>query len=74
MKIVLDTNVLVAGLLSPFGPCGEIVRMVSSSKVTLCIDALILSEYSEVLHRPKFGFDKEKVGASWIISSIEATR
>lgn len=26
MKIVVDTNVLVAGLLSPYGPCGEIVR------------------------------------------------
>ena len=46
MKIVLDTNVLVAGLLSPFGPCGEIVRMVSSGEVTLCFDALILAEYS----------------------------
>ena len=63
MKIVLDTNVLVAGLLSPFGPCSEIVRMVSSGEVTLCFDALILTEYSEVLYRPKFAFDKEKVSA-----------
>ncbi len=63
MKIVLDTNVLVAGLLSPFGPCGEILRMVSSGEVTLCFDALILTEYSEVLHWSKFGFDKEKVAA-----------
>jgi putative PIN family toxin of toxin-antitoxin system len=63
MKIVLDTNVLVAGLLSPFGPCGEIVRMVSSGEVTLCFDALILTEYSEVLYRPKFGFDKDKIAA-----------
>jgi len=63
MKIVLDTNVLVAGLLSPFGPCGEIVRMVSSGEVTLCFDALILTEYSEVLYRPKFGFNKDKVAA-----------
>ena len=63
MKIVLNTNVLVAGLLSPFGPCGEIVRMVSSGEVTLCFDALILAEYSEVLHRSKFGFDKEKIAA-----------
>ena len=63
MKIVLDTNVLVAGLLSPFGPCGEIVRMVSSDKVTLCFDALILADYGEVLNRPKFGFDKDKVAA-----------
>ena len=63
MKIVLDTNVLVAGLLSPFGPCGEVVRMVSSGEVTLCFDALILTEYSEVLYRSKFGFDRDKVAA-----------
>jgi putative PIN family toxin of toxin-antitoxin system len=63
MKIVLDTNVLVAGLLSPFGPCGEILRMVSSAELTLCFDALILAEYSEVLYRSRFGFDKDKVAA-----------
>ena len=74
MKIVLDTNVLVAGLLSPFGPCGEIVRMVSSGEVTLCFDALILAEYSEVLYRSKFRFDKDKVAALLTISSIVATQ
>jgi putative PIN family toxin of toxin-antitoxin system len=61
VNIVLDTNVLVAGLLSPFGPCGEIVRMVSSGEVTLSLDARILAEYHEVLARPKFRFDKDKV-------------
>ncbi len=54
MKIVLDTNVLVSGLLTPFGPTGEIVRMVSAGELILAIDARILSEYQEVLHRPKF--------------------
>ena len=63
MRIVLDTNVLVAGLLSPFGPCGEIVRMVSSGELELCLDARILSEYSEVLHRPKFSFDEDSLAA-----------
>lgn len=63
MKIVLDTNVLVAGLLSPFGPCGEIVRMVSAAELILIHDARILSEYEEVLLRPKFKFDPEKVSA-----------
>ncbi len=60
MKIVLDTNVLVAGLLSPFGPCAEIVRMVSSGELTLYFDARVLSEYSEVLRRSKFRFDINK--------------
>jgi putative PIN family toxin of toxin-antitoxin system len=63
MKIVLDTNVLVAGLLSPFGPCGEIVRMASSGELVLCLDARILSEYHEVLHRPKFRFEQDKIAA-----------
>lgn len=63
MNIVLDTNVLVAGLLTPFGPCGEIVRMVSSAELTLSLDARILTEYQEVLERPKFRFDRDKVAA-----------
>jgi putative PIN family toxin of toxin-antitoxin system len=61
MNIVLDTNVLVSGLLSPFGSPGEIVRMVSSGKLILSFDARILSEYTEVLLRPKFKFDKDKI-------------
>ena len=63
MNIVIDTNVLVAGLLSPFGACGEIVRMVSAGELTLSFDARILSEYNEVLRRPRFGFDEEKIAA-----------
>ena len=60
MRIVLDTNVLVSGLLTPFGSSGEIVRMVFSGELILCIDARILSEYKEVLNRPKFKFDENK--------------
>ncbi|MDH4266580.1 MAG: putative toxin-antitoxin system toxin component, PIN family [Deltaproteobacteria bacterium] len=63
MKIVLDTNVLVAGLLSPFGPCAEIVRMVSSGELTLYFDARILSEYNEVLRRSRFRFRIDRVVA-----------
>ncbi len=78
MKIVLDTNVLVAGLLSPFGPCGDIMRMISSGNLTLCVDARVLSEYHEVLKRPKFDFDPDKVASvldyiehgSWGVSSV----
>ena len=69
MNVVLDTNVLVAGLLSPFGPCGEIVRMVSSGELTLALDARILTEYQDVLARPKFKFDHDKITA--ILDFIE---
>ena len=61
MKIVLDTNVLVSGLLTPFGPSGEIVRMLFSSELILYIDARILSEYQDVLHRPKFSFNNDHI-------------
>jgi len=63
MNIVLDTNVLVAGLLSPYGTCGEVLRMVSSGELALCFDARILAEYAEVLARPKFKFEEEKTSA-----------
>ncbi|MBP7867914.1 MAG: putative toxin-antitoxin system toxin component, PIN family [Acidobacteria bacterium] len=61
MRIVLDTNVLVAGLLNPFGPCGEIVRMVSAGDLILLWDARVLAEYADVLARPKFNFDPVKI-------------
>ena len=69
MNIVLDTNVLVAGLLTPFGTCGEIVRMVSSGELKLSFDARIFSEYEEVLNRPKFKFEKDKVAT--LLDQIE---
>ena len=63
MKIVLDTNVLVAGLLSPFKAPGEIVRMTSAGALQLCYDARILSEYTGVLHRSKFNLNGAHVDA-----------
>lgn len=60
MRIVLDTNVLVSGLLTPFGTSGQIVRMLTSAEIVLCVDARILLEYDEVLHRPKFDIDPAK--------------
>lgn len=61
MKIVLDTNVLVSGLLTPFGISGEIVRMVSAGLLILLYDSRILLEYQEVLYRLKFQFNKEHI-------------
>lgn len=43
--------------------------MVSSSELTLAFDARILTEYREVLARPKFRFDQDKVDA--LIDFIE---
>lgn len=61
MKVVLDTNVLVSGLLQPLGPSGQIVRLVAGGELVLCHDPRILDEYAEVLQRVKFRFDPERV-------------
>jgi putative PIN family toxin of toxin-antitoxin system len=71
MKIVLDTNVLVSGLLQPFGPSGQIVRLVASGELVLCHDPRILAEYREVLLREKFRFDSERVDA--LLEEIRAS-
>jgi len=70
LRIVLDTNVLVSGLLSPFGPSAQIVRLVAVGEIVLCVDPRILAEYRAVLARPGFGFPPEAAGA--LIDEIEA--
>lgn len=69
MKIVLDTNVLVSGLLNPYGAPGEIVRLAASNALSICYDARIICEYREVLARPKFQFDPDRVQA--LVDQIE---
>ncbi len=71
MKIVLDTNVLVSGLLNPYGAAGQIVRMVAAGRLVLCFDARILGEYREVLLRPKFPFQASQVDV--LLGQIDAT-
>ncbi|GHV81862.1 PIN domain-containing protein [Spirochaetia bacterium] len=61
MKVVLDTNVIVSAFLNPKGIPGEIVSLVLSEKIILCYDNKILSEYTDVLTRSKFNFNKELV-------------
>jgi len=58
LVIVLDTNVLVSGLLNPFGPPGRVLDQVLLNTVRVAFDDRILDEYSEVLARPKFGFSR----------------
>lgn len=63
MIVVLDTNVLVAGLLKPFGPSAAVLRLVLTGMVQAAHDYRILAEYREVLSRPVFGFAPAAVDA-----------
>ena len=70
MKIVLDTNVLVSGLLKRGGNPGEIVALALGGAVRVCHDTRILAEYAEVLSRPRFKFDPHHVRT--VLSKIRA--
>lgn len=61
MRIVLDTNVLVSGLLNPHGPPGRIVDLILAGELAIVYDDRVLAEYAEVLSRPRFGFDPHDV-------------
>lgn len=56
MRVVLDTNVLVSGLLNPDGNPGRIVDLLLARDLTVLVDDRILLEYRQVLPRPKFAF------------------
>jgi putative PIN family toxin of toxin-antitoxin system len=63
VRVVFDTNVLVAGILNPHGPPGRLVDLVFAGDLTLLADDRIISEYDEVLRRSRFGFRSEDVAA-----------
>jgi uncharacterized protein len=54
MTAVLDTNVLVSGLMFSANPPGRILDLVRAGKLQLVVDDRILAEYDEVLARPSF--------------------
>ena len=73
MRVVVDTNVLVAALVHPAGPCGRLLDLVLDGVVEACIDARLIAEYSDVLRRPKFrlsSVDVESVVAFFRQSTI----
>ena len=61
MKVVLDTNVLVSGLLTRHGNCARILELVVEGVLTLCLDGRIRSEYTRVCHEPRLGLDLGEV-------------
>jgi putative PIN family toxin of toxin-antitoxin system len=63
MIIVLDTNVIVSGILRPYSKAASILRLVATGAITLAYDLRIFSEYRDVLNRPKFAFAKEDIDA-----------
>ena len=60
---VLDTNVVVSGLLNPHGPSARILDAVLDGRVRMVYDARMLAEYRDVLHRPRLKLKTEVIAA-----------
>ncbi|MDX2109095.1 MAG: putative toxin-antitoxin system toxin component, PIN family [Verrucomicrobiota bacterium] len=60
---VIDTNVLVSAALTAGGTCDQIVRAAVDGRIRLAWSASMLSEYREVLLRPKFKFSPPVVAS-----------
>lgn len=61
IKAVLDTNVLVSGLISPKGAPARLVNAWRERKFEVVISAAILEELAEVLKRDKIRRHYERV-------------
>ena len=51
IKVVIDTNILVAGLIGSKGPHREILRMCFKGELIPVIGNALYLEYQELLHR-----------------------
>ncbi|MDR1824904.1 MAG: PIN domain-containing protein [Bifidobacteriaceae bacterium] len=71
MHAVLDTNVVVSALLSPYGTCARVWAAVLAGRLQVCYDARILAEYRGVLGRTELSLDPVAVGQ--VLRFIERT-
>ncbi len=62
-KVVLDTNVVVSALLSERGNEALVLDLCLAQKLQLYVSKDILTEYEEVLKRPRFKIDPKHVAA-----------
>ena len=63
IRAVIDTNVLVSGLLSPVGNEALILLAIHQGLMHPCFSEEILEEYAAVLARPKFAFPPDEIAA-----------
>ena len=61
MIVVVDTNVLLSGLLSAHGAPARVLDLLTTGDLQAAYDDRIAAEYRQVLARPRFGFQPEAV-------------
>lgn len=53
MRVIVDTNVLISGLLSPAGAPGKIVDAILDGRITAVFSQETFAELRDVLTRPR---------------------
>jgi putative PIN family toxin of toxin-antitoxin system len=71
MLVVLDTNVVISGLLSETGKPGIIINLALENRFQVAYDDRILGEYEDVLARPELHI--RQASARAVIAHIELT-
>ena len=61
MRVVLDTNVLVSGLMTRGGTCAIIRDLLIHGRLTAARDDRIMNEYRPVCADPRLRLDSEAV-------------
>jgi putative PIN family toxin of toxin-antitoxin system len=73
-RIILDTNIVISAALQPSGLPAKLLELVAYRTVELCVSEEILTEYREVLARPKFAaIDPRRVARLLELIAEEAT-
>lgn len=64
-RIILDTNVLYAGLYSSEGASYQILRAIERGKIRIILSTTLLFEYEDILNRKKLelGLSEKKIEA-----------
>jgi uncharacterized protein len=69
VRLVIDTNVVVSGALTPGGKPDQIVQLALAGQLLLLYDLRIIAEYREVLARPHLRLDPTTVKT--LVDSLE---
>ena len=69
--VIIDTNVLISALLSPYGNPATILKLVTSQTLHPIVETRIYQEYQNVLSRPRFKFSAEDIQAVLILFKNE---
>lgn len=71
MLVVLDTNVVVSGLMSATGKPARIIDLVLENRLQIAYDNRVMGEYEDVLSRPELRIHPARARA--VIAYMELT-